>query len=103
AKEFDFVKHISRKCPACGGPIAKEKVSAGDAEEVAWRCQNVAGCPAQLTRRVEYFAYRKALDIESLGGIVAEKLVERGLVKKPLDLFDLSQEQLARLNLGTED
>jgi DNA ligase (NAD+) len=72
-------------------------------EEVAWRCQNIAGCPAQLMRRVEYFAWRKALDIESLGGIVAEKLVERGLVKEPLDLFDLKLEQLAKLNLGTDD
>ncbi|MEI9866534.1 MAG: helix-hairpin-helix domain-containing protein [Limisphaerales bacterium] len=72
-------------------------------EEVAWRCQNIAGCPAQLTRRVEYFAQRKALDIESLGGIVAEKLLERGLIKKPLDLFDLKLEQLGKLNLGTDD
>ena len=72
-------------------------------EEVAWRCQNIAGCPAQLMRRVEYFAQRKALDIESLGGIVAEKLVERGLVKEPLDLFDLKLEQLGKLNLGTDD
>ena len=103
AKEFDLFKHIGGKCPACGGHIAKEKVSAGDAEEVAWRCQNIAGCPAQLTRRVEYFAWRKALDIESLGGIVAEKLVERRLVKEPLDLFDLKLEQLAKLNLGTDD
>ena len=103
AKEFDLFKHIGGKCPACGGPIAKERVSAGDAEEVAWRCQNIAGCPAQQTRRVEYFAHRKALDIESLGGIVAEKLVERGLVKEPLDLFDLKLEQLAKLNLGTDD
>jgi DNA ligase (NAD+) len=63
----------------------------------------VAGCPAQQTRRVEYFAQRKALDIESLGGIVAEKLVERGLVKEPLDLFDLKLEQLGKLNLGTDD
>jgi DNA ligase (NAD+) len=102
AQPFDLVAHIGGKCPACGGPIAKEKVSAGDAEEVAWRCQNVAGCPAQLTRRVEYFAQRKALDIESLGGIVAEKLVERGLVKEPLDLFDLKLDQLAKLNLGTD-
>jgi DNA ligase (NAD+) len=78
-------------------------MSDGSSEEVAWRCQNVAGCPAQLTRRVEYFAYRKALDIESLGGIVAEKLVERGLVKEPLDLFNLRLEQLARLNLGTDE
>jgi DNA ligase (NAD+) len=103
AKEFDLFQHVGGKCPACGGPIAKDKVSAGDTEEVAWRCQNVAGCPAQKTRRVEYFAHRKALDIESLGGIVAEKLVERGLANEPLDLFDLTVDQLAKLNLGTDD
>ncbi|MDE3068456.1 MAG: NAD-dependent DNA ligase LigA [Verrucomicrobiota bacterium] len=120
AKEFDLFKHVGGKCPACGGPIAKDKIKTltrpadtlshpmgegrgeGD-EEVAWRCQNVASCPAQLMRRVEYFAQRKALDLESLGGIVAEKLVERGLVKEPLDVFDLKLEQLAKLNLGTED
>ncbi len=103
AKEFDLVAHVGGKCPACGGPIAKERVSGGETDEVAWRCQNIAGCPAQLMRRVEYFAQRKALDIESLGGIVADKLVERGLVKEPLDLFDLKLEPLARLNLGTDD
>jgi DNA ligase (NAD+) len=146
AKEFDLFQHVGGKCPACGGPIAKDKIktsrtvslaspkggegwreeaqlfatknpspqpsprlggereeeSAAD-EEVAWRCQNIAGCPAQLTRRVEYFAARKALDLESLGGIVAEKLVERGLVKEPLDLFDLKLEVLGKLNLGTDD
>jgi len=102
AKEFDLFQFVGAKCPACGGPIAREKVSDGETEAVAWQCQNVAGCPAQLMRRVEYFAQRKALDIESLGGIVAEKLVERGLVKEPLDLFDLRREQLADLNLGTE-
>jgi DNA ligase (NAD+) len=100
AKEFDLFAHVGGHCPVCHGPIAKEKVSSGDADEVAWRCQNIAGCPAQLTRRVAYFAHRKALDVESLGGIVAEKLVERGLVKEPLDLFDLKLEPLAALNLG---
>jgi DNA ligase (NAD+) len=118
AKEFDLFQHVGGKCPACGGPIAKDKIKTGRAElplgqdtqqrvpteeEVAWRCQNIAGCPAQLTRRVEYFAQRKALDLESLGGIVAEKLVERGLVKEPLDLFDLKLEVLGKLNLGTDD
>jgi DNA ligase (NAD+) len=110
AKEFDLVAHVGGKCPACGGPIARDRLAATagsrDApglEEVAWRCQNVAGCPAQKTRRVEYFAARKALDIEGLGGIVAEKLVESGLVNEPLDLFDLTVDQLAALNLGTAD
>ena len=100
---FDFLAFTGGKCPACGGPVAKEMVSGGATEEVAWRCQNVASCPAQLTRRLEYFAQRKALDIASLGGIVAEKLVERGLVKEPLDLFDLTLDQLATLNLGTDE
>jgi DNA ligase (NAD+) len=52
---------------------------------------------------VEFFAARGALDIESIGGIVADKLVERDLVREPLDLFDLKIEQLAKLNLGTEE
>ena len=84
-------------------PETKKTVNVRETNEVFWRCQNVAGCPAQLMRRVEYFAARKALDIESLGGIVAEKLVERGLVKEPLDLFDLKLKPLAKLNLGTDE
>ena len=103
AQEFDLFKHVGGKCPVCGGAIAKDKAAVGGEDEVAWRCQNIAGCPAQLTRRVEYFAARKALDLESLGGIVAEKLVERGLVKETLDLFDLKLEVLGKLNLGTDD
>jgi DNA ligase (NAD+) len=131
AKEFDLFKHVGGKCPACGGTIAKDKIKSARTaeiggtsatspksrnsqglaelvppttdEEVAWRCQNIAGCPAQLTQRVEYFAHRKALDLESLGGIVAEKLLERGLIKEPLDLFDLKLETLGKLNLGTDD
>ncbi|MDR3401588.1 MAG: hypothetical protein P4L99_03735, partial [Chthoniobacter sp.] len=102
AREFDLRAKVGGQCPACGGPITKEKISGGEADEVAWRCQNIAGCPAQLMRRVEYFAQRKALDLESLGGIVADKLVERGLVKEPLDLFNLQLEPLGKLNLGTE-
>ena len=91
---FRFSKHIHGKCPVCGGPIRR------DPEFVAWRCENLH-CPAQTTRRLEFFAARGALDIESVGGIVADKLVERGLVREPLDLFELKIEQLARLNLGT--
>lgn len=102
AKEFDLVAHIGGKCPVCGGKVARETVSAGDKQEVAWRCQNILGCPAQKTRRIEFFAQRKALDIESLGGVVADKLVDARLVKEPLDLFDLSLPTLSKLNLGSE-
>jgi len=103
AQTFDLVAHVNHRCPACGGAIARETVSSGRRQEVAWRCQNIAGCPAQKTRRVEYFAQRKALDIESLGGVVAEKLVESGRVGELLDLFGLQVDDLAALNLGTTD
>jgi DNA ligase (NAD+) len=96
AKTFDFFKHIHGKCPVCGGSIRR------DPQFVAWRCENLQ-CPAQTTRRVEFFAARSALDIESVGGVVSDKLVERGLVREPLDLFGLTTEQLVKLNLGTEE
>ena len=96
AKPFDFFKHVHGKCPVCGGPVRR------DPQFVAWRCENIQ-CPAQTTRRVEFFAARSALDIESIGGILADKLVERGLIREPIDLFELKTEQLATLNLGTEE
>src|SRR5213078_2176730 len=96
AKPFDFAAHVHGKCPICGGLIQR------DPQFVAWRCENLQ-CPAQTTRRVEFFAARGALDIESVGGIVADNVVERGLVREPLDLFELKTEKLAKLNLGTDE
>ena len=96
ARPFHFFEHIHGKCPVCGGPIHR------DPEFVAWRCQNLQ-CPAQTTRRVEFFAARGALDIEGVGGIVADKLVEHELVREPLDVFELKLDDLAALNLGTEE
>ena len=95
ALPFDLMAHVGGVCPSCGGPVER------DPEFVAYRCQNLQ-CPAQSVRRVQHFASRNAMDIEALGGIVAEKLVERGLVTEPLDLFRLRPGILALLNLGTE-
>ena len=83
-------------CPACGGPVARRE------GEVALRCDNLQ-CPAQVMRLLDHFASRDALDIEGVGGVVSEKLVERGLVREPLDLFGVPQSDLARLNLGTDE
>lgn len=96
AKPFDMMEHVGGKCPACGSPISK------DPQFVAWRCTNLF-CPAQATRRLEYFAERNALDLECLGSTVAENLVDKGLVSDPLDVFTLDAKTLENLNLGTED
>lgn len=80
-------------CPVCGGAVARA------AGEVAVRCVNPA-CPAQLQRRLEHFCSRNALDIRSLGGRLADLLVEKKLVADPLDLFTLDYAALAELDVG---
>ncbi len=81
-------------CPSCGEAISRIE------GQVAWRCVNPA-CPARAASRTIHFCRREALDIESLGGGVAEALVSRGWISSPLDLFRLDAERLASLNLGT--
>ena len=96
AKPYSLYEAVGGVCPCCGAPIAQEE------GQVAWRCTNLT-CTAQAAMRTTYFCKREALDIESLGGTVAEALVNRGLISSPLDLFTLTQEQLGALNLGTDD
>lgn len=93
---FNMIDHIGGVCPSCGEPVHR------DPEFVAWQCSNF-GCPAQTVARLEHFARRDALDIDQLGGVVARALVERGLVRHPLDLFSLDLNGVATLNLGTEE
>ena len=96
AVPYSLYDAVSGVCPSCGAPIAQEE------GQVAWRCTNFT-CPAQAAMRTTYFCRREALDIENLGGTVAEALVNRGMISTPLDLFNLTVEQLGALNLGTDD
>ena len=80
-------------CPVCGGEVQRLD------GEVALRCVNPA-CSAQLLRRVEHFASRNALDIRALGGTAINALVEQGWISDPLDLFSLTKERLASLEIA---
>ncbi len=93
---YSLYKAVDGKCPSCQAPITQEEGF------VAWRCTNFE-CPAQAVTAISHFAARKALDIDSMGETVAEALVRHGHATSPLDLFSLTEETLANLNLGTED
>jgi DNA ligase (NAD+) len=93
---FSIYDYVAGKCPSCHAPITQEEGF------VAWRCTNFE-CPAQAVTAISHFSARKALDIEGLGETVAEALVRHGHAKSPLDLFSLTEETLANLNLGTEE
>ncbi|MCX7006749.1 MAG: NAD-dependent DNA ligase LigA [Kiritimatiellaeota bacterium] len=90
ARPFDLQEHLHGKCPECSGPIQR------DPEFVAWRCENMA-CPAQLKRSLEHFAMRHAMDIEGVGEVLVNQLVEKQLVRDVADLYSLTVEQLAGL------
>ena len=102
AVEFDLTAVVGGKCPVCGGSIARVEVAAEDAQGVAWKCQNY-DCSAQRAGRLGFFCSRRALAIDGLGETVAAKLVELELVRDQPDVFDVSLETLATLNLGTTE
>jgi DNA ligase (NAD+) len=86
AVEFQFPD----QCPSCAGPLKR------DEDGVKIRCENPS-CPAQLRRRLEHFASRNAMDIESLGPAVVEQLVETELVRDLGDLYGLELAALSNL------
>ncbi|MCG8529123.1 MAG: NAD-dependent DNA ligase LigA [Desulfovibrionales bacterium] len=79
-KEFEFPK----ECPVCHSEVVREE------GEVAWRCINVT-CPAVVKRSIAHFVSKAGLDIQGVGKSWVEKLVEKGVVKDPVDLFEVSR------------
>ncbi|HEX8530513.1 MAG TPA: NAD-dependent DNA ligase LigA [Cytophagales bacterium] len=78
-------------CPACDTPLVRQE------GEAAYYCPNERACPPQNKARIEHFIQRRALNIENLGPETIEQLYEKGLVRTPADLYDLTAEQLAGL------
>ncbi len=93
-KEKRFVR--PRACPVCHGPIEKEKEG-----EVAYRCVNPT-CPAQLERQALHFASRAAMDIEGMGAAIVAQLVARRMIRDVGDIYDLTPEELLKLDLVKE-
>jgi DNA ligase (NAD+) len=90
-RDYEFPKN----CPVCGFDAIRP------AGEVVTRCSN-PDCPAKIKARILFFASRKAMDIEGLGDVVVEQLVDNGLIKDVADLYNLSFEQIANLERKAE-
>ncbi|HHT54763.1 MAG TPA: NAD-dependent DNA ligase LigA [Clostridiales bacterium] len=86
-REFSMPEH----CPSCG-----ELVFYDPAEAAAARCTNSA-CSAQLSRAIEHFASKNAMNIEGLGPQIVELLLRHRLIQNAADLYSLRPEQLANI------
>jgi DNA ligase (NAD+) len=82
--------HLPRRCPVCRAATVRLE------GEVVTRCPNL-DCPAQLKNNLRHLASRGALDVDGLGEKLIDQLVERGLVRRVSDLFDLDQAAFAGL------
>lgn len=78
------------RCPVCGAPVHR------DEDGAAIRCTG-AECPAQLSRNLEHFVSRDAMDIDGLGSAIVEQLIAQGLISSPADLYSLTLEQVSSL------
>lgn len=88
SKPVQYITH----CPECNTPLIRIE------GEASHYCTNITGCPPQITGRIEHFIQRKAMDIDSLGEQTIKQLFELGLVKSPADIYDLSKEDLLKLD-----
>jgi len=79
-KERGKVFEFPNNCPVCGAKVYRPE---GEAKSF---CTGI-NCPAQLKRRIEFFASRDCLDIEGLGPKVVEQLVEKRFLKELTDIY----------------
>ena len=80
------------KCPSCGEHVEQEGPKVF--------CRNAA-CPDQFRERLKWFVGRDQMDIEGLGEVIVDQLVDAGLVKRYSDLFTLDAARLAGLESET--
>ncbi|MBK8267195.1 MAG: NAD-dependent DNA ligase LigA [Planctomycetes bacterium] len=83
------------KCPVCGGDVEKDEGG------VYLRCINPT-CDAQIKERLKYFCGRDQMDIESLGDVIVEKLVDEGWLHTFADVYTLPSRRDALTDLQFE-
>jgi DNA ligase (NAD+) len=76
-------------CPTCGTGVVSE--------EIFVYCPNPA-CPDQVRERLRHFASRRAMDIDGMGEVLVDQVVDKLDVRSPDDLFRLDVNALAALD-----
>jgi DNA ligase (NAD+) len=81
---------MPKTCPVCGSQAVREE------GEVVTRCTGVS-CPAKLREALLHFASRSGMDIQGLGDVLVDQLLEKGLVLDVADIYRLGAGPLAEL------
>ena len=84
---------LPAECPLCGKKV--EVLDAG----IDIMCPNEL-CPGRMKEGIRYFCGRSQMDIEGLGDVLVDQLVDRKLVRTFADLYRLKADEIA--NFGSE-
>lgn len=89
-KEIRF--KMPENCPFCNSDVQRVK------DQAAYRCTNI-NCTGQISRRLEHFCSKDAMDIEGLSTATVEKFMDLSLIKDIADIYDLhnKREQLLKI------
>ena len=87
-------------CPVCGAATSRRTGGLGDLS-VALYCTN-PHCPAQSLSNLIHFASKKAMNIVGMGEKIVEKLIAENLIKTPVDMYRLKQQDLESLEKFAE-
>lgn len=90
-QESEKTAYISR-CPECNTQLIRKD---GEAQHY---CPNEWGCPPQIKGRIVHFTSRKAMEMEGWGEETVDQLFSAGLIKDIADIYDLTYEQLIKLD-----
>ncbi len=84
-----------KTCPVCGGELGNKP------GEVNLYCLN-PNCSELIKARIEFWASKDAMDIDSLGPAIIEQLYSRKFISSPVDLYRLSMQDFMQLDLVKE-
>lgn len=83
-------------CPCCNAPLVKPE------GEVVLYCSNTKTCPAQIKGKIEFWCSKDGMDIDGLGEAFVDDAVEKGIIKDIADIYNLTEEDLMKLDLIKE-
>lgn len=83
-------------CPCCNAPLVKPE------GEVVLYCSNPKTCPAQIKGKIEFWCSKDGMDIDGLGEAIVDDAVEKGIIKDIADIYNLTEEDLMKLDLIKE-
>jgi DNA ligase (NAD+) len=85
-KKFKF----PNRCPVCSEKLIRPE------GEVDYRCINKQ-CPSQVKKSILHYGCRDGMDIDGLGQVIVDQLVDKGLIASYADLYYLKRVDVENL------